>query len=103
MGKELESERACDFGNKLFSENDLFQEVCFLDRCRSCARESVVDEELKRIFPIHVGGILDLGDDFGDKLATINGFWVQAIFFAFCDFLKIFLVEAHFLGDGLKL
>ena len=80
-----------------------FRKFAFSTAAEVVPGESIVDEELERIFPIHVGGILDLGDDFGEELATINGFWVQAIFFAFCNFLKIFLVEAHFLSHGLKL
>lgn len=50
-----------------------------------------------------VGRVLDLANDLSEKVASVNGFGVQALVFAFCDFLEVFLIEAHFLGVGIEL
>jgi len=95
MGEQLEGESGGDFGNRLFTKDDVFEEFGLFSSGGSGAREGVVDEELEGTLAVLVGRVFDLGDDFGQKVSAIDRLRVQILSFAFFDFGEVVGVEAH--------
>ena len=95
MGEQLEGESGGDFGNRLFTKDDVFEEFGLFSSGGSGAREGVVDEEFEGGFAVLVGGVFDLRDDFSGEVGAVDGLGVKILRFAFFDFGEVVGVEAH--------
>ena len=100
VGEKLEGEGGGDFGDGFFAEDDFLEETGFFASGAGGAGEGVVDEEFEGLLAVLVGGVFDLGDDFGEKVGAIDGEGVEALWFAGFDFGEVVGVEAHFCKCG---